>query len=68
MEAGDKIHTVDGVHLEKSGDFVDIISRKIIDDEVTLSLVRDEEEMNVTISIKEIPKGDGRVGLGVQFV
>lgn len=68
LEAGDRIRTVDGVHLEKSGDFVDIISRKILDDEVMLSLVRDEKEMNVTIKVKEIPKEDGRVGLGIQFV
>lgn len=68
LEAGDKIHAVDGVELVNSGDFIDIISRKIRDDEVNLSLIRDEEEMNITVSIQEIPDGDGRVGLGVQFV
>jgi Lon-like protease len=68
LEAGDQIQIVDGVRLKESGQFADIISRKLKDDEVNLSLTRKDDEKNVTVKLKEIPNGDGRVGLGVQFL
>ena len=68
LEAGDKIQVVDGVQLKESGQFADIISRKLNGDEVSLSLKRKDDEKNVTVKLKEIPNGDGRVGLGVQFL
>ncbi|WP_172369788.1 SepM family pheromone-processing serine protease [Sporosarcina jiandibaonis] len=68
LEAGDKIQVVDGVQLTESGQFADIISRKLPDDEVSLTLKRNDDEKNVIVKLKEIPNGDGRVGLGVQFL
>ena len=40
LEAGDKIQVVDGVQLIESGQFADIISRKLEGDEVNLTLKR----------------------------
>ena len=68
LEAGDKIQVVDGVQLIESGQFAAIISRKLEGDEVNLTLKRKEVEKNVTVKLKEIPNGEGRIGLGVQFL
>lgn len=68
LDAGDKIQLVDGVQLIESGQFADIISRKIEGDEVNLTFKRKDVEENVTIKLKEIPNSKGRVGLGVQFL
>lgn len=67
LETGDIIHEVDGVKLMNSGDFVSIISEKQLGDEVLLTIERDDEKMDVNVPLKEIPDGDGRVGLGIQF-
>ena len=67
LEAGDKIRFIDGAELGKSGAFVEIISQKKLGDEVELTVERDKEELDVTITLAEIPGGDGRVGLGIGF-
>lgn len=67
LEAGDIIQTVDGVQLTEPGEFVTMISDKELGDDVALSLERDEKVLDVSVTLKEIPGGDGRVGLGVGF-
>ncbi|MCZ2257129.1 SepM family pheromone-processing serine protease [Sporosarcina sp. G11-34] len=67
LEAGDKIRFIDGDELEESGAFVEIISQKKLGDEVVLTLERDKKQLDVTVTLAEIPGGDGRVGLGIGF-
>ena len=67
LEAGDRIHAVDGIGLEKSGQFFELMSEKKLGDEILLSVERDDKLRDVTIILKEIPGGEGRAGLGVQF-
>lgn len=67
LEAGDTIKAIDGVPLTESGEFVTIISKKELGDEVELSLERDEKVLDVSVTLQEIPEGDGRIGLGVGF-
>ena len=43
------------------------MSEKKLGDEVLLSVERDDKLRDVTITLKEIPGGEGRAGLGVQF-
>ena len=66
LEVGDKIYSVDGIPLEKSGQFFSIIADKKLGDKVLMSLNRDDEEIDVTVEIKKIP-GEERIGLGVRF-
>lgn len=67
LEVGDKIYSIDDKNLEESGDFYKIIGNKKLGDKVQMSIERDEKFMDVSVTIKEIPKSDGRIGLGVQF-
>lgn len=67
LKTGDIIREIDGEHLTKSGEFASLLEEKSHGDQVHLLIERDGEEMTLDISLKEIPGGDGRVGLGVQF-
>lgn len=67
LKTGDIIREIDGVLLIESGDFKKIMEEKALGDQVHLLVERGDEEIEVDISLKEIPDGDGRVGLGIQF-
>ena len=67
LEVGDKIYKIDGVQLEQSGQFYTFIGDKKLGDKVLMSLERNEEMIEVSVTLKEIPGENGRVGLGVRF-
>ncbi len=67
LEAGDKIRFIDDVELKEPGEFVAIISEKKLGDKVKITLERDEEPLDVLITLAEIPESEGRVGLGIGF-
>lgn len=67
LEVGDKIYAVDGVPLKESGQFASFIGEKGIGDIVHLSIKRGKKEMNLSITLEEIPDSGGRAGLGIQF-
>lgn len=67
LKAGDSIKAIDDVPLVKSGEFATIISKKELDEQVKLAVERDGEMLDITVTLKEIPDGDGRIGLGVGF-
>jgi len=67
LEAGDIIRSVNGVSLEKSGDFFELIADKKAGDKIDMSLEREEKSSEVAITLKEIPDSDGQIGLGVRF-
>lgn len=67
LEAGDTIKAINGVALTESGEFATSISEKELGDEVALSIERDDKILEVVVTLKEIPEGDGRIGLGIGF-
>lgn len=67
LHVGDKIRSIDGVKLEEPGEFYSLIADKKLGDTVTMAVERDTNVIEVTISLKEIPNENGRVGLGVRF-
>lgn len=67
LEAGDKIRAVDGVQLNEPGQFASSISGKVEGDNVKVTIERDEKLRDVEIVLSEIPKSEGRIGLGVEF-
>lgn len=67
LKIGDIIHKIDDIPLSFSGEFAERIAEKKLGDEVKLSVERDEEMIDLTIQLKEIPGSPERVGLGIQF-
>lgn len=67
LKTGDIIRQIDGMPLVKSGDFAERIAKKELGDSVRLLIEREGEEIEVDISLREIPDSDGKVGLGIQF-
>ncbi|MGN7386918.1 SepM family pheromone-processing serine protease [Sporosarcina sp. SAFN-015] len=67
LETGDKIRYVDGVQLKEGGQFASSISGKEKGDKVTVTVERDSKMVDVDITLSEIPKSNGRIGLGVEF-
>ncbi|MCM3710040.1 SepM family pheromone-processing serine protease [Sporosarcina luteola] len=67
LQTGDKIRFVDGRQLSESGQFASSISRKSEGDKVMVTIERDEKMMDVEIFLREIPKSEGRIGLGIEF-
>ncbi|KXH79882.1 SepM family pheromone-processing serine protease [Sporosarcina sp. HYO08] len=67
LEVGDLIHAVDGAELTESGQFYHAIADRKLGDELTLTVERNDQKLDVEIILAEIPESDGRVGLGIQF-
>lgn len=67
LKTGDIIREIDGIRLIESGDFTSILEGKTLGEQVHLLVERGGEELEVELMLKEIPEGDGRVGLGIQF-
>lgn len=67
LEAGDKIHAIDGVQLKEAGQFATSITGKGAGDKVKVTVERDKKVMDVEITLREIPESEGRIGLGVEF-
>ncbi|WP_342512704.1 SepM family pheromone-processing serine protease [Sporosarcina sp. FSL K6-1522] len=67
LEAGDRIHAVDGTELTESGQFFTLIDDKKLGDDMLLSVDRRDKLRDVTVTLKEIPDSEGRAGLGVRF-
>lgn len=67
LQPGDKIREVNGVHLNEVGQFASLISSKEKGDTLTVLIERKDEQLEVDLTLSEIPNSEGRVGLGVQF-
>lgn len=67
LKLGDLIEKVDGVSISQEGQFQSLIAKKVKGDQVTLDINRDGERLTKTVTLAEIPNGDGRAGLGIQF-
>ncbi|MCM3742733.1 PDZ domain-containing protein [Sporosarcina luteola] len=67
LQTGDKIRFVDGRQLTEAGQFASSISGKNEGDKVTVTIERDEKLRDVEITLREIPKSEGRIGLGIEF-
>lgn len=67
LQLGDIIVKVDGTSLTKEGQFETLIANKEKGDQVELEVNRDDKTVTETITLGEIPNGEGRVGLGIQY-
>lgn len=68
LKAGDEITNVDGTEITNQQKLVDLLSTKQIGDKVTIQFLRDKQEREATITLKEIPQAEEkRAGLGITY-
>lgn len=67
LQAGDEVTKIDDKEIEKHQQLVDYLAKKKKGDKVELTFKRDKKVMKKTVKLKEIPGGEGRVGLGITF-
>ncbi|MEO4053635.1 SepM family pheromone-processing serine protease [Solibacillus sp. CAU 1738] len=67
IKAGDEIVEVNGERIERQAELVEKIQNVNKNQDVTLVINRNNELIDKTIRLKEIPGTEGRIGLGVTF-
>lgn len=67
LEAGDQVVKINGEKIKKHQDLVGFLEKKQKGDEVKLTFKRNGKLLNKTVKLKEIPGGEGRIGLGITF-
>lgn len=67
LKAGDRITKIDGQSFESSTDFTDYVQSKNAGDMITVTLIRDEVELNEEIVLQEI-SSIGKPGIGISLV
>lgn len=67
LQPGDEVTKIDKINIEKHQDLVDYLEKKQKGDKVELTFTRDKKIVKKTVKLKEIPKGKGRIGLGITF-
>ncbi|MGE7111008.1 SepM family pheromone-processing serine protease [Lysinibacillus sp. NPDC047702] len=68
LKAGDEIIEVDGQKISNQQMLVDLLKPKELGDQATIKFIRNKNEQEVTITLKEIPRAEEkRAGLGISY-
>lgn len=67
LKPGDEIVEIDGERIEKQEMLVNRLNAKSANEEVKLVVNRQNKLLDKTLTLKEIPGTDGRIGLGITF-
>jgi len=67
LQPGDKIVEIDGKVIKKPEDLAHALVEKKENDVVQLVVQRDEKLLDESVTLKEIPDSDGKIGLGVTY-
>lgn len=67
LQKGDRIVAIDGAQLRPRDDFAALISGHKPGDEITLTIVRDDEEQEVAVTLGEHPEREGAAFLGIRY-
>lgn len=67
LQPGDKIVEIDGKIIKKPEDLAHALETKKENDAVQLVVQRDEKLLDCSVTLKEIPDSDGKVGLGITY-
>lgn len=68
LEVGDEIEKVDGRKIKEAKDLTSYVGLKKPGEEVTFSIIREEEELNETIELTSFQDDTDKVGVGIQLV
>lgn len=67
LKPGDEIVEIDGERIKQQAMLVERLNNKAVNDEVKLVVDRNNKLIDKTLTLKEIPDSDGRIGLGITF-
>ena len=67
LKPGDEIVEIDGERIERQTMLLERIAEKKLGDQIQLVINRDDELLDKTVTLAEIPGTDGRIGLGITF-
>ncbi|MBK3495448.1 PDZ domain-containing protein [Viridibacillus sp. YIM B01967] len=67
LKAGDKVIGIDGQKVKRQTELIDYLNGKKSGDQVTLSIIRDKKEQTKSVTLKEIPGTESKVGIGITF-
>ena len=67
LKPGDEIVEAEGKRIENLTMFKEIITPKTKGETITLVIKRDDKLIDKTLTIKDIPGSDGRVGIGISY-
>jgi Lon-like protease len=62
---GDRILDIDGKDFRSSTEFIEYVSSKKADEEVTLTVERQKEEEKIVLALKQFDQSSGRAGIGI---
>ncbi len=68
LEMGDQISRVDGRKVKRAEELISFVDKKKAGDKITLELERDGEQLSRTIMLEAFPRGENKVGVGIQLV
>ncbi|WP_079709346.1 SepM family pheromone-processing serine protease [Paraliobacillus ryukyuensis] len=68
LQIGDRITAVNGQEVEDAEALIDTVDQNNNKDEITLTIVREEEELKVDIALAPFPDNPDQVGIGIQLV
>ncbi|MGM0844485.1 MAG: SepM family pheromone-processing serine protease [Bacillota bacterium] len=68
LEPGDMITAIDGNAFSSSQEFIDYISKKTVDETVTITFTREDAEFQEEVALAEFSASGGKVGLGIGLV
>lgn len=67
LKAGDEIIEVNGERIDKQATLVEKISELNQEESIMVTINRNNELLDKTIRLKEIPGANGRIGIGITF-
>lgn len=67
LKAGDEIVEMNGERIERQTVLVERLAEKKHGEDVALVINRDDELIDKTVTLTEIPGAEGRIGLGITF-
>ena len=68
LQFGDKIISVNGMETATAEVFMDLVAQKNVGDTIDITLVREGNEEDVSITLQPFPDDKDRAGVGIQLV
>ncbi len=68
LAMGDRIIGIDSTEIHESDDLITYINSKKAGDTVNLTIVRDDEELEKSITLETFAEAENNIGIGIQLV